>query len=122
MQVRLIVFSAAALVGWLFNPEAVDGARTALPEPRAWVALVGVLLMLAGPLIARSKGPAARRARANKVAALALIAWCGAVVGGVVGYDVERGVERYDSRLWSYYHYYLGAKYFEELGLSLIHI
>jgi hypothetical protein len=47
---------------------------------------------------------------------LALIAWSGIVIGGMAARPLERLVTRNDVSEWSFFHYYLGAKYFTEMG------
>lgn len=101
------------LFGWLglyFNPEVfVSGGEVDAPA-RALAAGLGALLFLGRSLIPRD------RATARAVASLLVIAWAAALIGGLAGRDLNRSLERYESRLWSSYHYYLGAKYFSELG------
>ncbi|MCP4871227.1 MAG: hypothetical protein GY898_21160 [Proteobacteria bacterium] len=79
---------------------------------RASMCLVGTILVLARAY-APKDNPTAR-----VVMTLVLIGWCGAVVGSMTGRDLDRMLRRGELRLWSQYHYYLGAKYFPELGYS----
>lgn len=49
---------------------------------------------------------------------LALIAWAGLVIGAMVGRPLERLVTKQSVSEWSFFHYYLGAKYFTEMGYN----
>jgi len=54
--------------------------------------------------------------RAKLGLSLALIAWAGLVIGGMVSRPAERLVTKDAVSEWSFFHYYLGAKYFTEMG------
>ena len=105
---ELLTVSTIVLFGWLgFYFLTEGGVNTG---HRALAGGLGALLVLGRSLIPR--GAALRR----RVATLLVIAWAATLIGAVGGRDLHRSVDRYESRLWSYVHYYLGAKYFTELG------
>lgn len=54
--------------------------------------------------------------KARLALSLALIVWSGTVLGAMVSRPATRLVEKGSISEWSYFHYYLGAKYFTELG------
>ena len=102
---------AAALIGlaigWFYLQEgkAIDaGLRAALCG-------IGATLLVARAYAARSQP------RAAVVFTLVIVLWSSTVIGAVAGRDLGRLAEG-KSRLWSHYHYYLGAKYFAELGYT----
>jgi hypothetical protein len=78
-------------------------------EARAAVCGVG-----AGLLVARGFLLSGSTKRA--IATLLLAAWAGGIVGWMVARPADRLATRHEVRDWSWYHYYLGSKYFEELG------
>jgi len=71
---------------------------------------VGAVLVLARAY------PPREQPMAPVVMTLLLSLWAGVAVGSIAGRDLDRLAKGHDSRLWSHYHYYLGAKYFSELG------
>jgi len=93
-------------IGYAFlreGPFADYGYRTSM-------CLVGAVLILARAYAPKDL-PSGR-----VVMTLVLVGWIGASVGGIAGRDLDRTFRRGELRLWSHYHYYLGAMYFPELG------
>jgi hypothetical protein len=106
------IWPVAAVVGLLIGFLLLqDGAR---PSGGLRAPLCGIGAAL---LLARAYATAARPI-ATAVLGLVLIVWAAAVIGAIGGRDLERLATKYDSRIWSHYHYYLGAKYFSELGYT----
>ena len=95
---------AAAVVGI-----ATIGTGHLAPETRAVVCAVGAGLLL-------SRGFLAANSRKRAIATLVLAAWAGGIVGWMAARPAERLATRHEVRDWSWYHYYLGSKYFGELG------
>ncbi len=77
---------------------------------RTSMCAVGAILVLA-----RAYAPK-DAALAKVLLTLVLFGWAGTTLGGHVGRDLDRMVTKGELRYWSHYHYYLGAKYFAELG------
>jgi hypothetical protein len=98
---------AAVIGGWIGYGLLREGSQADY-EYRTSMCLVGMIL-----IFARAYAP---EDLIRAVLTLVLIGWAGAVVGGLVGRDMNRMVSKGELRLWSHYHYYLGAKYFPELG------
>lgn len=109
---RVTVLLVFGLLGFYLNPEAGRSGGEVIAGLRMGAALLGAALLLGRGFVPAS----ARRKRA--IASLLVIAWAATLIGGLVGRDLNRAAMRYESRLWSSYHYYLGAKYFAELGYS----
>jgi hypothetical protein len=97
---------AAALVGLL-----TLGADPLAPEVRGLLCGVGAGLLVARGMLATGS---AKRA----VLTLILAAWAGGVVGWMAARPADRLATRHEGRDWSWYHYYLGSKYFAELGYT----
>jgi len=110
LALRLAVLLAFVLLGFYLNPEARLSKGSVAEGARAFAAGLGAILIIGRAFVPRP----AQRVRA--IASLLVLAWAGAMIGGLVGADLNRGLSRYEARLWSSYHYYLGAKYFTELG------
>ena len=102
-----IVAIVGLVLGYLFLKEgkSIDAGM------RAALCGVGATLLVARAYAARSQPIA------TGVFTLVIIAWAGLVIGGTAGRDLDRLMEG-KSRTWSHYHYYLGAKYFTELGYT----
>lgn len=102
---------AAAIVGavggYLLLQET---GTTADPRFRSALCAAGAVLVLARAY------PPKDQPRAPVVMCLLLALWAGLAIGAIAGRDVDRVAGDREARLWSHYHYYLGAKYFEELG------
>ena len=110
LPLRLSVLLVFGLLGLYLNPEAGRSGGEVVAGLRMSAAALGAVLLLGRAFVPRS----AQRKRA--IASLLVIAWAATLIGGLVGRDLNRSAMRYESRLWSSYHYYLGAKYFAELG------
>ena len=98
--------AAAAVAGWWLLAEggkADYGMRTSM-------AAAGAVLLLA-----RMAAPPDQKL-ARPIATLLLFVWAGVTIGTMAGRDIDRLITKHEARLWSNYHYYLGAKYFTELG------
>ncbi len=52
----------------------------------------------------------------HRLATLALCLWSGMALGGSLGWSVEKLFTQGRVEPWTFFHYYLGAKYFPELG------
>jgi hypothetical protein len=102
-----LVALAGLAVGYLVleEPEKIN------PGTRAALSAVGATLLLARAYAARGRQMAAT------VLTLVLVAWAALVVGSTTGPDLGQ-LFRGETRLWSNYHYYLGAKYFSEMGYT----
>ena len=98
---------AGLAVGYLFYKE----GKSVDPGMRASLSAAGATLLVARAYAARGRPIAAT------VLTLLLVAWASLVIGSMAGRGVDR-LARGESRLWSNYHYYLGAKYFTELGYT----
>ena len=97
-------------IGFLLNPESSLSKGEISEGFRATAAGLGALLVIGRAVIPQ------RAHRNRMIASVLVLAWAGALIGGLAGSQVDRAFSRYESRLWSSYHYYLGAKYFSELG------
>jgi len=107
---RAVVLLVFLLLGLYLNPESQPKGGGLSEGARVIAAVVGAVLILGRAFVPRP------RLRARAIASLLVIAWAASLIGGLAGRDLTRAATRYDSRLWSGYHYYLGAKYFSELG------
>ena len=76
---------------------------------RIWMCSIGAALLAV-------RGFVGGRARLGL--SLALIAWAGLVIGAMAGRPMERLVTKQSVSEWSFFHYYLGAKYFTEMGYN----
>ncbi len=99
------IFALAVVAGWFAtSPWPTSSVRTV-------TCALGVPLILMVQLL--SENPLRRR-----LLIAALVAWC----GGSLGWTVARPLAELPSgrgvRVWSVFHYYLGAKYFPELGYT----
>ena len=79
------------------------------PQARAVVCAVGGGLLV-------SRGFLTPGTRNRAIATLILAAWAGGIVGWMTARPMQRVAVRHEARDWSWYHYYLGSKYFGELG------
>lgn len=103
-----------ALVVGLIVGLATLGAADLEQSTRALLCALG-----AAGLIVRGMLTSGSRKRA--IATLLLAAWAGGICGWMVARPAQRLAVKHEIRGWSWYHYYLGSKYFEELGYTKLY-
>ncbi len=101
----------AALVGLIVGYLFLKEGKSVDPGLRAALCGVGATLLVARAYAARGEP------RAAAVFGLVVVAWASLVIGGTAGRGIDRMLDG-KSRTWSNFHYYLGAKYFTELGYT----
>ncbi|MCO4769584.1 MAG: hypothetical protein KDA24_06090 [Deltaproteobacteria bacterium] len=99
----LVLALVAAIAGYVWLRDSPGDHRTW----RIVVCSLGAILLAIRGFVA---GP--RRLGLS----LALVAWAGLVIGAMAGRPAERLVTKQAVSEWSFFHYYLGAKYFKEMG------
>ncbi len=93
------------------------GPHRAYYEARIWLCALGaVAVVVAQRTHAGDSDPAGRMR--HTIAIVALVAWCGAGLGAMLGPELQRLAVERDIRTWSVFHYYTGAEYFGELGYT----
>ncbi|MBW2700035.1 MAG: DUF2029 domain-containing protein [Deltaproteobacteria bacterium] len=107
-----VVALVGAVSAWLFNrgdPVTWPGWRIAA------MVLVAVLWGLWS--FSRKAAETSKAQRwIHRLAALALCLWSGMALGGSLGWSAEQLLSHGRVAPWTFFHYYLGAKYFPELG------
>jgi len=81
--------------------------RDELPALRARACLLGAALV---------GGRALLSGRGRAVATVVVMVWASAMIGALAGVPVKQALVDHKARDWTGFHYYLGAKYFAELG------
>jgi len=93
--------------GWWLGDTGGDHRQWRIVMCLLAAALLGVRGFLAG--------------RAKLALGLALIAWAGIVIGAMTARPLEKLITKKSVSEWSFFHYYLGAKYFSEMGYDALY-
>lgn len=111
-----LVALASLLAGWWLLAE--PGFKVSLGL-RGSLAALGVVLLLLRWAAHLPRVDGLRSAPVVRaVSSLVVVAWAAASIGVAGLNDAERVALRKEVHLWSHYHYFLGSKYFDELGYT----